>query len=340
MKTFIEYLNEVNKTEKILAQKNADLLIGAELEFIIDNDKLDADIEDISNYKLEVRKLINKYFTDNYELSYDKSIELEKPDYPIEVITKPYTWEEFEKQIPKLLNFIKENGYTNYSTGFHATINIKNADLPKRFGDRLSVLMNDPKMYKDFPEREDNEYAQSRTKQLKTSYNKYYYDKYYTFRIRWGTNQVEFRGLGGTNYENKWSEIRNILLDYMANYKKALEGNKELDKKIILSKFRKQIDNKEIITNPKKAYEYARNNIRDRFIQAEPYIMKDPEYAFLYARNIIDGKWTEAEPYIMKSPTFAFLYAKYILQKKWPEAEKYIKQDSKTYEQYKKEFIK
>jgi len=47
--------------------------------------------------------------------------------------------------------------------------------------------------------------------------------------------------------------------------------------------------------------------------------MKDPRSAYWYARFIIKDRWPEAEPYIMKDSLWANLYA-YITKNKdrWP----------------------
>jgi mono/diheme cytochrome c family protein len=73
-----------------------------------------------------------------------------------------------------------------------------------------------------------------------------------------------------------------------------------------------------------RVYAYAENIIRDRWVEAEPLIMKDPEWAYSYARNVIEGRWAEAEPYIMKDPYWAFHYARDVIQGRWVEAEPYI----------------
>jgi len=82
-----------------------------------------------------------------------------------------------------------------------------------------------------------------------------------------------------------------------------------------------------LMKHPGYAYHHAKDVIKGRWSEAEPYIMRDPEYAYKYAKNIIKDRWVEAEPYIMKSPKYAYLYAKNIIQGRWPEAEPYIMKD-------------
>ena len=74
-------------------------------------------------------------------------------------------------------------------------------------------------------------------------------------------------------------------------------------------------------------YNYARHIIKDRWPEAEPYIMEDPEWAYCYVRYVIRGRWIEAEPYIKKDPGRAYFYARDVIEGRWPEAEPHIKKD-------------
>jgi len=88
-----------------------------------------------------------------------------------------------------------------------------------------------------------------------------------------------------------------------------------------------------IMKDPRSAYEYALNVMgRERWSEAEPYIMKDPYEAYWYAHNVMGReRWPEAEPYIMKDPERAFQYAHLMMgRKRWPEAEPYIMKDPES----------
>ena len=80
------------------------------------------------------------------------------------------------------------------------------------------------------------------------------------------------------------------------------------------------------IETPETALAYAKDVIKGRWREAEPYIMKDLETALAYAKEFMEGKrWREAEPYIMKDPYYAYVYAKDVMKgERWPEAEPYI----------------
>lgn len=62
--------------------------------------------------------------------------------------------------------------------------------------------------------------------------------------------------------------------------------------------------------HPYRAYMYARHIIRDRWLEAEPYIMKDFYWAYFYSLNVMGGRWLEAEPYIMENKHMWSCYCK------------------------------
>ena len=43
--------------------------------------------------------------------------------------------------------------------------------------------------------------------------------------------------------------------------------------------------------------------------------MKDPRWAYCYARDIIKDRWIEAEEYIMKDPYLYYEYKSFLLDK-------------------------
>ena len=62
--------------------------------------------------------------------------------------------------------------------------------------------------------------------------------------------------------------------------------------------------------HPYRAYMYVGHIIKDRWIEAEPYIMKDYYWAYFYSLNVIKGRWHEAEPYIMENKHMWTVYRK------------------------------
>lgn len=90
--------------------------------------------------------------------------------------------------------------------------------------------------------------------------------------------------------------------------------------------------------NPLLGYIFAKNRLKHRWPEAEPFIMQSPWTAVDYAIDVIKGRWSEAEPYIKKDSGAARYYAYHIIKDRWPEAESIIKQSASNWLDYKKRF--
>ena len=75
-------------------------------------------------------------------------------------------------------------------------------------------------------------------------------------------------------------------------------------------------------------------NTKDRLEK----IKTDPQSAYLYSKKILKERWPEAEPYIMQDPFYAYVYALYVIKDKWPEAEPTIKKDKEIWNYYRSYF--
>ena len=89
-----------------------------------------------------------------------------------------------------------------------------------------------------------------------------------------------------------------------------------------------------IMKSPEWAYRYVCDVRRTRWPQAEPFIMQDPKWAYWYARKVIGGRWPEAEPHILKDLEWVYWYARDVLKGRWPEAEPYMKQSTHRWRLY------
>ena len=74
---------------------------------------------------------------------------------------------------------------------------------------------------------------------------------------------------------------------------------------------------------------YAIDVIKDRWLEAEPIIMRDPVWACEYAKTVIKGRWPEAEETILKDHRSMYLYARNVIKGRWPEAERVLIINSK-----------
>lgn len=103
---------------------------------------------------------------------------------------------------------------------------------------------------------------------------------------------------------------------------------------------RRQLLDRWVWVNPKKAYNYALNVIKGRWPEGEATIAKHPMWAYLYAKNVIGGRWPEVEPTIAKDPGSAVLYAKDVIKGRWSEGEHAIAKDPYLAHKYAIDVIK
>jgi len=90
-------------------------------------------------------------------------------------------------------------------------------------------------------------------------------------------------------------------------------------------------------TSPESVYDYA-VRINERVPEYEDIILQDPRHAFIYVRDVIKDRWPEAEDVIAQDSFYAYLYAADVIKDRWPEAEDVIKQDPFYWRKYKEMF--
>lgn len=67
-------------------------------------------------------------------------------------------------------------------------------------------------------------------------------------------------------------------------------------------------------------------------------IQRDPQDAYQYSVRILKQRWPDAEPYIMKAPNAAYRYAKFVMRERWLKAEPIIKKDEMCWVHYRQHF--
>ena len=93
-----------------------------------------------------------------------------------------------------------------------------------------------------------------------------------------------------------------------------------------------------ILKYPGQSLTYAHEVINGRWPEAEDVIVYKPFVSSSYAAIVLKQRWPEAEPYIMKDPNSAYWYAIEVIKKRWPEAEPYIMKDEYSWNEYKNHF--
>lgn len=157
----------------------------------------------------------------------------------IELVTGPIKYTDSKIVLLKVLKYIQQRGYTNDKCSVHINISF-NRDNTKKTIDKVNVLkmilnIDEEDIYKKFPNRQNNIYAKSVknvmpykqydyvSTALKSIQNNFYTpeEKYYGVNFNHLQEQedarIEYRYIGGENYEFKTGEILD-LLDYFISF--------------------------------------------------------------------------------------------------------------------------
>jgi hypothetical protein len=182
----------------------------------------------------------NQYHSD-FPVS-DKKFKIE-PDYSggsemIELITGPINWVDARIILIKALAFIKKYGYTNEYCSIHINISFTDVNVKELNPVKLILNFNEDFVYDKFPSRRSNIYARS----IKWIVPFEDWDdseialnsiiqcvqipddtKYYGINIqkKW-MGYLEYRYIGGTDYESKTDDILSLMDYFIIQTKKAV----------------------------------------------------------------------------------------------------------------------
>jgi len=185
----------------------------------------------------------------------------------MELVTGPIQYSDARLMIIRVSEWIKENGYTNDRTSIHLNLSFDTDKIEnKRRISMMNVLkfileFNEDVVFNLFPQRENSAYAKSVKFVLPNSetYNidgdlidennftfplSKYYGINFEKRIK---NYLEFRYIGGKDWETKTSKILHLLDSFLVQLWKSTESRKfthlnSLELKKILSANRRIID--------------------------------------------------------------------------------------------------
>ena len=236
--------------------------IGLEFEFFANEglDEVKRSLSQSLNKQIRVEEKAHSEFTPT-----DEIFKLE-PDNSggsgmIELVTGPLPFVESKLIIAKTLKWIRENGSTNDRCSIHINIafdgkklgtptNISNLDIGK-----FVLNFDENAVYEAFPDRRDSVYAKSikfivplsgmtQPSPERISWKNYMFvsEKYYGVNFgKLSKNYIEFRYLGGADYEKKYNTIMNMTEHFVLSLYESLidpvyntEDLKKLD--VILEK--------------------------------------------------------------------------------------------------------
>ena len=217
--------------------------IGIEFEFFANEgmDEVKRSLSQALNKQIRVEVKAHSEFTPS-----DEIFKLE-PDNSggsgmIELVTGPMPFVESKLIIAKTLKWIRENGSTNERCSIHINVafdgkklgpstNVSSLDIGK-----FVLNFNEEAVYEAFPNRRDSVYAKSikfivplsgmtQPSPGRISWKNYIFvsEKYYGVNFsKLPKNYIEFRYLGGADYEKKYNTILNMTEHFVLSLYESL----------------------------------------------------------------------------------------------------------------------
>lgn len=224
----MQKLNKNSSREELLNSA----LVGVEFEFYsnLELEETQKSLSDLLGRKIQLEDKAHSDFQPD-----DKVFKME-PDMSggkglIELVTGAMPYRNTRIVIIKMLNWIKENGYTNDRASIHLNVSFDKKYLEDPYMiSKMNVLkfileFDEARIYKFFPNRENSTYAKS-IKWIMPKREAYWFDedhiepnnfkfadtKYYGINFsKKEKNYLEFRYLGGENYHEKKEAVLHLL---------------------------------------------------------------------------------------------------------------------------------
>ena len=225
--------------------------IGLEFEFFANEglDEVKRSLSNALNKRIQIEEKAHSDFTPSNE-----TFKLE-PDNSggtgmIELVTGPMPFVESKLIIAKTLKWIRENGSTNERCSIHINVafdgkklgtptNVSSLDIGK-----FVLNFDENKIYEAFPNRKDSVYAKSikfivplsgmtQPSPERISWKNYMFvsEKYYGVNFsKLPKNYIEFRYLGGKDYEKKYNTIMDLTEHFVISLYETLMYPKYTDK--------------------------------------------------------------------------------------------------------------
>lgn len=236
-----KYSEEFINSSEIL--KNA--IVGFEFEFFI---------KDLSFYK--TLEILNKNLSPVEIYGFRQYHPDFKPDAKrfcltpdlsggssmVEVITGPLPYFEAIYYFNKLIKFIQEHGYTNEKASVHFNVSFKNKNLSDLNILKLILNIDEDEIYRSYPTRKNNVYSKSIKKiipykeydfnnipinvvknNIRLPEDKYYGVNFLHINKEKSEQRLEFRYIGGKDYEKNVGELRHFLDGFIINVNKCID---------------------------------------------------------------------------------------------------------------------
>ena len=170
---------------------------------------------------------------DKFTVTSDYSVETNRNNSDVEIVTPVWTLKNGLKAIDKLFTLMElMNAHTNASCGLHINLGFSRKSETKKIDEaKLVLLVDEQKWLKAF-KRTRNEYVEPMKKGLRLrksdTQNRVFTklknkiilkDKYDSINmsklnIKKGTGWIEFRIVGGKNYHKRFREVKTVILHF------------------------------------------------------------------------------------------------------------------------------
>ena len=254
--------------------------VGFEFEFFSNNDlnQTKKDLSESLNKKIRVEEKAHSEFSptqDEYKLEPDNS----GGTGMIELVTGPTPFNEAKLVLAKTLKWIKENGSTNDRCSIHVNLAFDtnktgtSLSMSKLDIGKFVLNFNEDRVYEEFPNRKDSVYAKSikfivplngmtqfSPESILWKNYAFVNEKYYGVNFtKIPKGYIEFRYLGGENYENKYNSILRLIEHFILSLYETLinpsYNKNDIDElKSILEKHKSVISSYRSYKNFKKEF--------------------------------------------------------------------------------------
>jgi hypothetical protein len=170
---------------------------------------------------------------DKFTITTDPSVETNRDNSDVEIVTPVWTLKNGMKAIDKLFTLMElMNAHTNASCGLHINLGFSRKSETKKIDEAKLVLLVDEQKWLKVFKRTRNEYVEPMKKGLRLKKNdsqdrvftklknkiilKDKYDSINMSRlnIKKGTGWIEFRIVGGKNYHKRLREVKTVILHF------------------------------------------------------------------------------------------------------------------------------
>lgn len=230
-------------SDKFLGQSNKlkKAIIGFEMEFYMKDISYYKTLEILNQYLYPVKVWGFRQYHSGFEPD-DKNFKIE-PDLSggsnmVELVTGPLSFFDAKYYLIKIIKFIQNNGYSTDKCSVHFNISFDDDELNLNNINILKLLLNidEEEIYRSYPSRKSNVYAKSIRNiipykeydffnipisvvknNMRLPNDKYYGINFLNVNKNKEKQRIEFRYIGGKDYENNLGQVIYFLERFIIN---------------------------------------------------------------------------------------------------------------------------